>query len=90
MSTYDQLERRVLVQLLAVRRILQNLGVNLKPINALELTVSEILEQLRDAEHAQVADAGRVEILREIVGDYDRRRSTLWGRFLLRLLQRTT
>ena len=34
--------------------------------------------------------AGRDELHREILADYDRRRSTRWGRFLLWLLRKTT
>lgn len=30
------------------------------------------------------------EVLQEIVSDYDRRRATRWGRFLLWLLRKTT
>jgi hypothetical protein len=30
------------------------------------------------------------EIMRKVIDDYDRRRSKLWGRFLLWLLRKTT
>lgn len=36
------------------------------------------------------ADVRREEILRQVVADYDRRRSHWWGRLLLWLLRKTT
>jgi hypothetical protein len=35
-------------------------------------------------------DSDQREIIRQIVEDYDRRRETRWGRFLLWLLRKTT
>jgi len=35
-------------------------------------------------------DVEREQLLREVLADYDRRRSGWWGRFLLWLLRKTT
>lgn len=36
------------------------------------------------------ADIERQEILEDVVNDYERRRASWWGRFLLWLLKKTT
>jgi hypothetical protein len=46
------------------------------------------LQAERDEAVAKLAEAQ--DLLRHMVGDYDRRRSSRWGRVLLWLLRRTT
>lgn len=40
--------------------------------------------------HLVALDRERGELIADLVRDYDRRRSTRWGRFLLWLLRKTT
>lgn len=48
------------------------------------------MEERRITKVREANPNGSVEILQQIVADYDRRKSTRWGRFLLWLLRNTT